>query len=246
MSTPFKPEMTEIFFTNVAPAINFASMTSFVDHGCGATGVMSGWFIKQLQPSGTVYFSDIMESAIESTAAVLRRIAAEQDKAVALKPVLVRSTRNAEDILAALPADGIDLLVSNLAQFPLPHPAEDGYFVGQDGRDMIAPTLTAVLPHCLRSDGAAYLSWTELSDLSQTLQQAVAVGLQAEVVAAGEFPLYEKTWRQEYMRHLDQLACPEDKLLEQFRTARTANRSTFTGTEPTLHAGRLAENNQEQ
>jgi len=228
VSTPFKPEMTEIFFTDVAPSIDFASMTSFVDHGCGATGVMSSWFIKQLRQPGTIYFSDIMESAIESTAAVLRRVAEEEDKAVALEPVPVRDT---EDILSALPVDGIDLLISNLAQFPLPHPAEDGYFVGKNGRDMIEPTLTAVLPHCLRPDGAGYLSWTELSDLSKTLQQAQAAGLQAEVVAAGEFPLYEKTWRQEYMQYLDKLVCPEDELLEQFRTARTANRSTFTGTE---------------
>lgn len=226
MSKPFKPEMTEIFFTNIAPAIDFSCMTSFVDHGCGTTGVMSAWFIKQLRQPATVYFTDIMESAITATSAVLHRVADEEGRAVVFEPVLVRSNG---DFLVTLPADGIDLFVSNLAQFPLPYPAKDGYFVGKDGRDMITSTLAAALPHCLRLGGAAYLSWTELSDLSETLQQADAAGLQAEIIASCEFPLYEKTWKQEYMRHLDQLTCTKDSLLDQFRTVRTENRTTFTG-----------------
>lgn len=226
MNKPFKPEMTEIFFTRVASEIDFAGITSFLDHGCGSTGVMSAWFIKQLSQSGTTYFTDIIESAITATTTILRQVVDEEGKAVRLEPVLVRSSK---DISVALPAKGIDLLVSNLAQFPLPQPDSDGYFVGKDGRDMITDTLTTVLPHCLRADGTAYLSWTELSDLSKTLQQAAAADLHAEVVASDEFPVYEKTWKQEYMRHLDQLDCIKDSLLDQFRTVRTDNRTTFTG-----------------
>ncbi|MCI5190927.1 MAG: hypothetical protein D3905_14300 [Candidatus Electrothrix sp. AS4_5] len=226
MSKPFKPEMTEIFFKCVAPAIDFSGTTSFIDHGCGTTGVMSAWFIKQLSQPGTIYFTDIIESAITTTATVLRQVVDEEGKVIRLEPVLVRSNK---DISVALPESGIDLLISNLAQFPLPHPDSDGYFVGKDGRDMITETLTTVLPHCLGADGAAYLSWTELSDLSKTLQQAAAAGLHAEIVASGEFPVYEKTWKQEYMRYLDQLVCIKDSLLDQFRTVRTDNRTTFTG-----------------
>jgi precorrin-6B methylase 2 len=107
---------------------------------------------------------------------------------------------------------GLDLLLCNAAQIPLPGPLPNGYFVGSDGRAMIDAVLDFAVRRLPMLPGTELvMTHTRLSSWEKTLQACVKAGLQAEVIAGSEheYELYGEVATDEIFQHLQDVCAHE-------------------------------------